>query len=317
LDSTSITMNNSGKIFKMLLLISFALAGCQAAPTTPSPQPTATRTAAPATATLTPTPKKKVTITLRVTLTSTKTRTPTLSSEQIGTQVSEYLTDNGGCKLPCWWGIVPGETSWETAENILAPIASDRFGWKTGKDFGAAFYFQYIPNPDLPDYYDLSLDLQIRDNVVTQIGINYFGSLAKYDISQLLKDYGKPDEVRVVAANTGNDPRFTTYNGVGMFVLYYDQGFMAYYGIYGTKSNDIIQACFQESGYLDLWHPGDANTLLEYGKLFDTVTAENLDFIRPIEDVTVMNMDGFYQIFTSRENPCLWIDQRNWPTPNP
>ena len=311
--STNITMKTSGKFFIVLLIISFALAGCQEVSATPSPQPTATRTAIPATATPTM-PKKIVTVTLRTTFTPSKTPAPTLSSEQISTQISDYLQNNGGCDLPCWWGIVPGETSWETAESILAPIASNRFGWKTGKDFEAAFYFQYIPNADQPGLYDLWVNLQIKENVIALISIGNIENLSMYYISELLKTYGKPDEVWMFTSNGDNNPQFTD-PFVDILLFYYKQGFMAYYSNYGTLTNDIIHVCFQESGFMDLWRPGDVNTITDYGILFEVAT-DLVTIRRPLDEVTELNMDRFFNIFTSNDNPCLEIDQKIWPTPN-
>ena len=160
--STNITMKTSGKFFIVLLIISFALAGCQEVSATPSPQPTATRTAIPATATPTM-PKKIVTVTLRTTFTPSKTWTPTLSSEQQMTQVSDLLTNNGGCKLPCWWGIMPGETSWANAENILAPLAYGRYSQKMGKNFDAAFFISYLS--ERLEKNDLTISMRIKKKI--------------------------------------------------------------------------------------------------------------------------------------------------------
>jgi hypothetical protein len=294
-------------------MIAFMLASCQAVPATPSLQPTATRTALPIT--VTPTiSKKTVTMTLRPSFTPVNTRIPTLSSEQQMTQVSDLLTNNGGCKLPCWWGIVPGETSWETTESILAPLAIDRSGGKIREgDFGAYFNIKYLLND--PSWYDFIIVLSFKDNVVSQIHVYYTSGIKKYNISQLLKEYGKPDEVRLFTINGGNDPRIAP--GASLFLFYYNQGFSVYYySTEGTLKNDIIQACFQKSGYLDIWKPGDANTLLEYGKQIYRGDLEYLVEYRLLEDVTELDMDSFYQIFTSSDNPCLTTDQRIWPKLN-
>ncbi|MFT3893686.1 MAG: hypothetical protein QM730_18815 [Anaerolineales bacterium] len=64
--------------------------------------------------TLTPTPHP--------TLSATQTIVPTLSTDEALQQIKELYKDNGGCDLPCWWGIVPGETTWEQTKQLLGPL---------------------------------------------------------------------------------------------------------------------------------------------------------------------------------------------------
>jgi hypothetical protein len=62
-----------------------------------TPRPTAT----PISPTLTPSP----------TNTPILEPTPTLTSEQVAANFTRLMTENEGCELPCWWGIVPGGTN--------------------------------------------------------------------------------------------------------------------------------------------------------------------------------------------------------------
>jgi hypothetical protein len=38
--------------------------------------------------------------------------------------VSGLLANNGGCRLPCLWGIMPGISSYQEARSILKPLTS-------------------------------------------------------------------------------------------------------------------------------------------------------------------------------------------------
>ncbi len=62
---------------------------------------------------------------------------PTLSVEHARVRLVELLANNGGCQLPCFWGITPGETTAQQARNILAPLSSlsdyNAFHPKSGK----------------------------------------------------------------------------------------------------------------------------------------------------------------------------------------
>ena len=83
------------------------------------------------TATLTHTPTN--TPTLIPTLTWTPL--PTLSAEAAHAKIKELLKTNGGCELPCWWGIIPGKTAWPEALHFLTPIIVE-----VGQGGSAYFY---------------------------------------------------------------------------------------------------------------------------------------------------------------------------------
>ncbi len=37
--------------------------------------------------------------------------------------------NNGGCELPCWWGITPGETSWQEVHQRFSPLGRVRISY--------------------------------------------------------------------------------------------------------------------------------------------------------------------------------------------
>ncbi|MBW8012722.1 MAG: hypothetical protein FVQ83_16010 [Chloroflexi bacterium] len=83
---------------------------------TPSPSPTTSPTS-----TLTATAPPMGTFTL------TLTPQPTLSEEEIEQKLIQYYETNGNCELPCFWGIIPGETTLQEVENELVPLSEDYF----------------------------------------------------------------------------------------------------------------------------------------------------------------------------------------------
>jgi hypothetical protein len=71
------------------------------------------------TQTVAPTPRPTNTPTFTPTLTWTPL--PTLPSQQTRAKIEELLETNGGCELPCWWGITPNETAWPETLHFLRP----------------------------------------------------------------------------------------------------------------------------------------------------------------------------------------------------
>lgn len=48
--------------------------------------------------------------------------TPTLTAQERQAQIVRLLKTNAGCRFPCWWGIMPGETLWLEAERFFVHL---------------------------------------------------------------------------------------------------------------------------------------------------------------------------------------------------
>jgi hypothetical protein len=88
----------------------------------PTPSTTVTETTQP---TYTPMPTE-----VAPSVTPLSTRTPTLpptltAPERIG-KFRELLITNLGCRLPCWWGMTPGESLWTDANQFLTYLGSEK-----------------------------------------------------------------------------------------------------------------------------------------------------------------------------------------------
>lgn len=110
-----------------LVVFSFCLVRCSILPSSPSetplpvtltPSPTVISSPSPGLPTSIPIPNPvSATYTPCPTRTPTPTRTPpppTLTSDERHAYVEEMLATNGGCELPCWWGVTPGQSDWQS-----------------------------------------------------------------------------------------------------------------------------------------------------------------------------------------------------------
>jgi hypothetical protein len=105
--------------FFVILLFSLLVACAPTAAPTLAPTSAPTATIA---ATLTPIPAP--TETLTPTSSPTPTIIPTLPVDAARARLLELLADNGGCRLPCLWGITPGKSSNHEARKIMMPLGS-------------------------------------------------------------------------------------------------------------------------------------------------------------------------------------------------
>lgn len=125
----------------------------------------------------------------------TWTTIPSLSPQEATRVLLELYTDNGGCELPCWWGITPGTTTWKMAYSKLAPL---------GKVFDPMirnpvlrYDFEFVAPPEIGPLEYIQPVVWVKDEVVIAISLN--ASWIKHDfdysLAGLLRAFGQPEEI--------------------------------------------------------------------------------------------------------------------------
>lgn len=165
---------------------------------TPSPtyQPTGTTFVTP-TSTITPTPTPPP-----PTAIPTVQPVPTLSVLEEGALLSELMADNGGCELPCWWGISPGQTAAQAAKSMFASQGIGR--WDASFDGSYSVISLGHPYADSPYYSsDVSLKLWMEGELVQFIDVEgrrrsgedsflFDQDWSQYNLAGILGSLGKP-----------------------------------------------------------------------------------------------------------------------------
>jgi hypothetical protein len=161
---------------------------------------------------------------------ATPTFTPTPLNTIEPTKADELilglLRDPGDCLAPCFWGIVPGKTTRDEANNFFYQIGILPYNsTNDGRDF--ASYDYQLGRGSL----DIGVELALQDNVVENqkiimqvIGTNgiSMSSWMSYSIKALILRYGKPSQVEFTW-NLGTKTTFTIilyfndYDLIGLF----------------------------------------------------------------------------------------------------
>jgi hypothetical protein len=191
-----------------------------------SPAPVATLTPGLA---QTPRPSR----TPRPTHTHPATPYPTLEPDDMHALVLEMLESNGGCELPCWWSIVPGETSWEEMGEYFTTQGIG--GWENGHlDLG------YLDPEDNSRIRLLEVKMEQQDGLVHSIRVSrdYFDQPVgddfaliwqRYELSRILSQHGVPSQVYLSlqvgspCIGSGIVPTYdmwVEYDHMGMAILY-------------------------------------------------------------------------------------------------
>jgi hypothetical protein len=267
-----------------LLLIQF-LAGCA------SPTPAGVLPAVDATDT--PTPENTPTPEILPAM----TYMPPLPQDEAQAKIVELLRDNGGCRLPCFWGLTPGISSVQSANTLLHSLFADREdGSSTTIREGDLIVepgvwimpYKNIGEQDIVRF--ISVGFSVREDVEFYVSFPYaFDSplysqyFEYYTLASLLSNYGKPANVYInFEADPGSPYEYY------LFLDYTEFGWVAMLTMPLRKEGEVLISCPTQSFLrLKLWSLDDMESAREFG-FADGTTAKS------IEEATSISLDEFY-----------------------
>jgi len=166
-------------------------------------------------------------------------------------KIEEYLRTNNGCSLPCFWGVIPGDTNLGGAIKFFQP-----FGITKRNSVGLSISSKDVIN-----------GASLFEGEGKVIGIEVFGEGTFYDSSSFLKSqetfwkiwgaylpqsvftqYGYPDRVWL---DTYNNPEVSASDkpfGYSIWFFYDIKGFLLVYSGITTKSPEYQICLGSETG---------------------------------------------------------------------
>ncbi|RLF31751.1 MAG: hypothetical protein DRM98_05085 [Thermoplasmata archaeon] len=216
----------------------------------------------------------------------THTPLPTLTAEERYVYVQERLATNGGCELPCWWGITPGESTWQEAKDQLPH---------------RHFQFWF---PEVPIHYDVHLNLTEEDGTVQSIKVQSYcfacdrftEDWSRYSLDQVLSRYGVPSQVRIILALPVDAGGPIYYR---LYVFYNDLGFGIIYEGPAVKQNGLLHTCFSFN-YITLWLQSPESSI----PLEHAINQDEWSLTVPLEEATGFTVEEFYEAFR-HPDACL------------
>jgi len=249
---------------------------------------------------------------------------PTLTAEKAKSLAFSLLRTNGGCHLPCIWGFSPGSSSVASLSSFLSSfgshsteenyIRSDKF-----TDSGGLFISSLVDNKtnefSLNYYWDGDNITQLALWGTQKSGYEYSFDGGDYDqlfnyyfLPQILSRYGHPASVYVGTWTEGailGGP----YIPFSVVLYYPDMGFLIEYLSPNKKVGQYLQGCPQRSYFQLTTVSPDQDISLEKilsNSSGEGITAENIDYFKPLDEATGMTIDEFYQKFKDPNNmECL------------
>lgn len=161
-------------------------------------------------------------------LTTTSTFTPvatvtttlpaTLEPEKAKESIRMLLQEPIECKVPCFWGVVPGQTTLDEAVNIFAHLGLNLKFTATlgGKDFYQVVYnlgngIEVSPVIAVQNNLVLSIDIGINDVSQAEISRKW----SAYSPETLINQYGSPSRVDFFLGRVAPTP-------IHSMILYFD-----------------------------------------------------------------------------------------------
>ena len=237
---------------------------------------------------------------------------PTLSLAEKKVLTSELYKTNGNCELPCWWGIVPGETEWQTAELLLNSIVTELYTSAESELDDRYSVDVYLPVPqELSSREELIQHYQIINGKVMLIDSEPSSKI--YTVSEILNTYGRPVEVKIETYSSSHGE----INKFSVALFYPDKGILVRYGPSADFIDDYVLGCVQMgSGSVVVWSPEQKLSFAEALNGTRGLGTFGEQYYKPLEDATEMNVEMFYQTFldpdteTCIETPAeLWMDR--------
>lgn len=234
----------------------------------------------------------------------TWTSLPTLSASEAQTFVTKLLADNVDCHLPCWWGVIPGQTRWQDAEASLSPIAIT-IHESTSEDSNPRHFEVFLPAP-YPSAGKFRQEYLVENAVVKQIEIlpQHF---SKYSLpGGLLQELGNPETIFLGGSiNQPQSFQLILYSpSQGTFALYSNE-------LHPFQEQEVVDVCFTEAeiAYVDmyLWNPTDS-----FSETLDYIFGEYERPFYEIEAVTDLTISEFSDIFESGRTSCFKTPSSFW-----
>jgi hypothetical protein len=279
-------------------------------------------------------PEQTSTPTVTPSPTYTPTSIPTLPADDANRKLLDLLTNNGGCRLPCLWGITPGESTFEQVLIKLWPLRN--ISVFTSHDNKVASISPVYTKGELNILTSISLstyaDNEIVKRIIYQAGsfhkfqsesfasgysysevfdISAFGKIAAvYMLPGILSIYGRPDSVLILTYGgpTGN----FKYNYFEIVLLYPDQGMLVHYTTQKRMVGNNILGCMANAHVeINLVRSGKGTAFKD---LISPAWNDRLAYYKPVEELTSMSVDDFYQAFRQPTEKCITIPNKLLPT---
>lgn len=271
-----------------------------------TPTPFSTQTVIPPTQTLTPTS------TFTPTLTSLPTLTPlpTIETDKGFQTLYEWLEGTEDCRLPCWAGITPGETTWEYAKQLIE-TTNGFLDLRTFLDeictFGKCNELAWSLHLDPHGFVYSTFPENEIHTLVVEISTSDFSK--SLGLQKILNDYGKP---AILLFST--EPDLPNYASLELILVYPERQFIIQYNKYAKITEEKVESCGIDN-HIKLVVVDNQEQLESLDAIAQAV--ETKDFYvdvwhKSVEEAMGITIEEFYETYRKADAPCISTPTKIW-----
>ncbi len=233
--------------------------------------------------------------------TVTLTPLPTFTAHELEGAEAELLENPMNCDVPCWWGAIPGETTFFEIQQFLDL-------------YQLTDYVRYLEQEDPDKRFELWMGFDEKENlsdyrVRYAFNNNVLISLITEQAPSLVDitgKYGQPDEVWLSAMN---DPRQNPPL-LWFVAVYLHKGLGIGSVLYGDVQDNVLIGCFsnEERSFLNLVPPNKATSYKDFATIYDR---ERLYL--SVTEATGLTLEDFTQHISDTSQPrCIETARELW-----
>ena len=244
---------------------------------------------------------------------------PILSSTQIAETIRELYSGNGGCDLPCLWGITAKETKLSDLQNKWSQLGVFNDNTRSIDAFQFVA-FTITPPDDLVNVYNdatWSLHLTTKDDLIVGVlsNVTVFEEFSIPTVSKFLQYFGQPEEIWIRIMETLPGAHY-------VIVLYYpNKGiYISWRGkaeeLVGQTEKDMtVRFCPQHmpveaDGLIGLWTPilyvFDSHQATSFNEIIDIHLAGYLGDAKYFRMLDSVETEKFYTLYSdSSQKECF------------
>lgn len=235
----------------------------------------------------------------------TKNIIPTMDFQSKNEILLNLFENNGGCQLPCYWGIMPGESSWNATMSYFSTFGIIYGPGGTDKIPTYAVGFEGT---------DMSPSFWVQDDIIKAIGTNSSWVQKDFDhsLSGLLRELGIPEQIWIDSQTDvpDNQPYYH------LVLFYPSKGVLVELDGNAEFSDNYSVLCpqniFSRSPYpprMLLWNPKEKAVFNNFGnELLDDDLGWVVYRYKLIQDISVNNISNeeFYNLYIDpTTNNCI------------
>jgi hypothetical protein len=239
----------------------------------------------------------------------------------------KFLSDNGNCRLPCWWNITPGQT-WEDAEKTIQGFGGVLVPSIPGYDpettrYGTSIALKGV----IPDG---TISLEEKQGLVHAWHISSIGGVKnpeefrrvwKTHLAQkIVTMYRMPDRILLHGDPASNSLQYGLYS---LWLFYDELGFSIWYEARIPKyffGAPFFRICPETDPLLNIEiHSQSPDNPLPLDRFDRTLEEVRLGtdigkviVIRSLQDATGLDDTEIYDTFIQSEAPCFAIPSDIW-----